>query len=179
MLYTFTGWLNFLIMRFFAFTTFSLTKRPVAPQSRRAGDATTSPVSRVCIETLSLSEFELGVEDMTYHLGSRLSHFGQFQNLERGFGGFARFRGVGMAFKSFAIGLVEEVAFDLYTSSTNNISKQFLEDNGGILLTHCPRQNPLCSSPSLLLLHLLVPLLPLHLRQRIHPVRSFVILRSP
>jgi hypothetical protein len=95
-------------------------KRPVALQSRRAGDATTLPMSRFCIETSSLSEFELGVEDMMYHLGSRLSHFGRFWNLEQG---FTRFGGVGMAFKSFVIGLVEEIAFDSYTSSTNNISK--------------------------------------------------------
>jgi hypothetical protein len=81
------------------------------------------PVSRVCIETSSSSEFELGVEDMTYHSGSRLSHFGRFRNLKRGFRGFARFVGVGMAFESFMIGLVEEIAFDSYTSSTNNILK--------------------------------------------------------
>jgi hypothetical protein len=39
-----------------------------------------------------------------------------------------------MAFESFMIGLVEEIAFDSYTSSTNNILKRFLEDNGGIPL---------------------------------------------
>jgi hypothetical protein len=72
-----------------------------------------------------------------------------------------------MAFKLFAIGLVEEIAFNSYTSSTNNILKQFLEDNGGIPLTCCPHQNPLCSPPSLPLLRLLAPLLPLHLRRRI------------
>jgi hypothetical protein len=70
------GWLNLFVLRFFIFTKLLLMKRPVAPQSRRAGDATTSPVLRVCIETSSLSEFELRVDDMAYHLGSHLSHFG-------------------------------------------------------------------------------------------------------
>jgi hypothetical protein len=40
-------------VRFFIFMKFPSTKRPVALQSRRAGDATTSPVLRVYIETSS------------------------------------------------------------------------------------------------------------------------------
>ena len=178
-LYTLTGWLNFLVVRFFVFTKFPSTKRPVAPQSRRASDATTSPVSSVCIETSSSSEFEFGVDDMTYRSGSRLSHFGRFRNLERGFGGSTRFRGVGMAFESFVTGLVEGLVFDSYTSSTNNLSKRFFEDNGGIPLTRCPRQNPLRSRRSLPLLRSLVAPLLSHPRLRMHPVRSSVVLRSP
>jgi hypothetical protein len=114
-----------------------------------------------------------------YRSGSHLSHFGRFRNLELGFGGFTRFGEVGMAFESFAIGSMEEMTFKLCTSSTDNISKRFFDDNGGIPLTRCPRQNPLCSPPFLPLFQQLVPLLPSHLRQRIRPVRNFVTLRNP
>src|SRR5882757_2401068 len=73
-----------------------------------------------------------------------------------------------MAFKSFMIVSVEEIASTLYnTSSTNNILKWFLKDNSGIPLTHCPCQNPLCSPPFLLLILLLIPLLLLHPRLQI------------
>jgi hypothetical protein len=75
-----------------------------------------------------------------------------------------------MAFELFVIASVEEIEFNLYTSSTNNIVKQFFKDNGGILLTCCPCQNPLLSLPFPLMLHLLIPLLPSHPRPLIHPV---------
>jgi hypothetical protein len=37
---------------------------------------------------------------------------------------------------------VEEIEFDLCTSSTDNTAKQLLKDNSGILLTCCLAQNP-------------------------------------
>src|ERR1700679_3800165 len=119
-----------------------LTKRSVAPLSRRAFVARSSPVSRVCIDIGSWNEFVLGFEATIYRSGSRFSQFGRFRN---------RFRdvwGVGMALGSFEVLSVEEIEFDSCTSSTDNIAKRLKVDNGGILFTRCPHQNP--SVPPLL-----------------------------
>src|SRR6202789_1658905 len=119
-----------------------LTKTSVAPLSRRAFVVRISPVSRVCIDIGSSNEFALGFEATIYRSGSRFSQFGRFRK---------RFRGVeegSMALTSFEISPVEEIESDSYTSSTDNNAKRFTVDNGGILFTHCPRQNPPVS-PSL------------------------------
>src|SRR6202789_2858266 len=113
-----------------------ITKRSVAPLSRRAFVVRMSPVSRVCIDIGSSNEFALGFEATIYRSGSRFSQFGRFRK---------RFRGVGegsMALTSSEVSSVEEIEFDSYPSSTDNAAKRLLLDNGGILVTRCPCQNP-------------------------------------
>ena len=64
-----------------------------------------------------------------------------------------------MAFKLFEIVSVKEIEFDSCTSYSDKTAKQLLLDNGGVLFTHFPAQNP--SFPPLLC-HLPIPLSPLH-----------------
>src|ERR1700679_3442583 len=113
-----------------------LTNRSVAPLSRRAFVARISPVSRVCIDMGSSKEFAPGFEATTYRSGSRFSQFGRLGKRFRDGGG------VSTAFGSLEVLSVEEIEFDSYTSSTDNTAKRLFVDNGGILFTRCPRQNP-------------------------------------
>src|SRR6202789_2739201 len=113
-----------------------LTKRSVAPLSRRAFVARSSPVSRVCIDIGSSNEFVLGFEATIYRAGSRFSQFGRFRNRFRDVGG------VSMALGLFKVSSVEDIEFDSCTSSPDNTAKRLNVDNSGILFTRCPRQNP-------------------------------------
>ena len=60
-LYTGMGQLSFFIIRLFCCMKLELTKRSVVPQSRRPFINRTVPVSVVCIEIGSLSNFEPGL----------------------------------------------------------------------------------------------------------------------
>src|SRR5277367_2225907 len=147
-----------------------LTKRSVAPLSRRAFVVRISLVSRVCIDIGSSNEFALGFEATIYRSGSRFSQFGRFRK---------RFRGVGegsMALTSSEASSVEEIEFDSYTSSTDNTAKRLLLDNGGILVTRCPCQNPPAPRSSR---RLPFPSFPSHPGPRTPLVRIPVALRNP
>src|ERR1700679_750047 len=84
----------------------------------------------------SSEEFAPGFEATTYRSGSRFSQFGRLGKRFRDGGG------VSTAFGSLEVLSVEEIEFDSCTSSTDNTAKRLLVDNGGVLVTCCPCQNP-------------------------------------